>query len=175
VSFCCAKPLEITTTARDIFKVASNFSKNTASSGKTYVQFVRTEPPAMLGCRSGFQALIKTVTPNAIGTRCVIHRQVLAAKTLPSGLKQTMSLIIQAVNSIKFSALSSRISTKLCFEMNAESTQLLLHTEVRWLSKGKVLKCMYDLHEELDVFFTEKGKIEFKDLFSQDKKLNQIA
>jgi hypothetical protein len=34
---------------------------------------------------------------------------------------------------------------------------------------------VYDLHEELAVFFTEKGKMEFKDLFSQDEKLNQIA
>jgi hypothetical protein len=78
---------------------------------------------------------------------------VLAAKILPSGLKQIMSLVIQAVNVIKSSALSLRIFTKLRFEMNAESTQLSLHTEVRWLSKGKVLKRVYDLHEELAVFF----------------------
>jgi hypothetical protein len=58
----------------------------------------------MLGCRSGFQALIKNVAPNAIGTHCVIHRQVLAAKTLPSGLKQIMPLVIKAVNFIKSSA-----------------------------------------------------------------------
>jgi hypothetical protein len=90
----------------------------------------------MLGCKSGFQALIKIVALNAIGTHCVIHRQVLAAKTLPSGLKQ--SVVIQAVNFIKSSALSSRIFTKLCFEMKAESTQRLLHTEVKWLSKSRL-------------------------------------
>jgi hypothetical protein len=112
----------------------------------------------MLGCRSGFQALINTVAPNSIGTHCVIHKEMLAAKTLPSGLKQIMSLVIQAVNFIKSNALTSRIFTKLCFEMNAESTQLLLHTEVRWLSKCKVLKRVYDLHEELAVFLLKKGK-----------------
>jgi hypothetical protein len=37
------------------------------------------------------------------------------------------------------------------------------------------LKRVYDLHEELEVFSNEKGKMEFKDLFSQDKKFNKIA
>jgi hypothetical protein len=110
----------------------------------------------MLSCRSGFKALKKTIAPNVIGTNFVIHRQVPAAKTLPPGLKQIMSLVIQAVNFINSSALNSRIFTKLCFEMNAESTQLLLRTEVRWLSKVKVLKLVYDFHEKLAVFSTEK-------------------
>jgi hypothetical protein len=38
-----------------------------------------------------------------------------------------------------------------------------------------VLKGVYDLHELLVVFFTEKWNVEFKYLFSQDEKLNQIA
>jgi hypothetical protein len=42
--FLFCKPLETTTTARDIFKVVQTFSKNTVLNGKTYVQFVRTEP-----------------------------------------------------------------------------------------------------------------------------------
>jgi hypothetical protein len=58
--------------------------------------------------------------------------------------------------------------------MNAESTQLLLRTEVRCFLKGKVLKRLYGLHEEL-FFLLKKRKVKFKDLFSRDEKLNQIA
>jgi hypothetical protein len=167
--------LETTTTARDIFKFVSNFFEEHGIEWKNLCAVCTDGAPAMFGCRSGFQASIKTVAPNVIGTHCVNHRQVLAAKTLPSGLKQIMPPVIQAVKFIKSSTSSSRIFTKLHFEMNAESTQLLLNTEVRWLSKGKVLKRVYDLHGELAVFFTEKVKIEFRDLFSQDEEFNQIA
>jgi hypothetical protein len=31
------------------------------------------------------------------------------------------------------------------------------------------------MYEKLAVFFTEKGKMEIKDLFSQEEELNQIA
>jgi hypothetical protein len=34
---------------------------------------------------------------------------------------------------------------------------------------------MYDLYKELAVLFSDRGKMEFKDLFSQEKELNQIA
>jgi hypothetical protein len=102
----------------------------------------------MFGCRSGFQALIRTVAPNATGTRCVIYHQVLAAKTLPPGLKQIMSLVIQAVNFIKSSALNSRVFNKLCFQMDTESTQLLLHMEVRWLCKGSLEWQCFSLTKE---------------------------
>jgi hypothetical protein len=86
--------------------------------------------------------LNKTVASSTIGTHCMTHRQVLAAKTLSSGFKQIMFLVIQAADFIK-----SKITTKLCFEMNAPLTQLLIHAELRWLSKGEVSKCVYDMHE----------------------------
>jgi hypothetical protein len=58
--------------------------------------------------------------------------------------------------------------------MGAASTELLLYTKIRWLSKGKVLKHVYDLHEELKEFFYHEGAMEFKDKFCQNEKLNQI-
>jgi hypothetical protein len=55
-------------------------------------------PFALLGCRSGFQILTKTVAPNNIGTHYVIHQQVLAAWNLLSGFKQIMYLVIHWSN-----------------------------------------------------------------------------
>jgi hypothetical protein len=97
IEFLLCKPLETTKTARYIFKVVQTFFEEHSIDWKNLCALCTEGAPAMLGCRSGFQVLIKTVAPNAIGTHCVTHRHVLAAKTLPSGLKQIMSLVIQAL------------------------------------------------------------------------------
>jgi hypothetical protein len=58
-----------------------------------------------VGMRIWASSLIKTVAASDVDTRCVIRRQVLAARTLPSGLKQIMSLAIKAVHYLMSSAL----------------------------------------------------------------------
>jgi hypothetical protein len=72
----------------------------------------------------------------------MISRQTLSARTLPSGLQQTMSLAIQAGHFVNSSALNTKIINKLCSEMDAASTELLLHIELKGLLKNKVLKHM---------------------------------
>ena len=47
--------------------------------------------------------------------------------------------VIKMVNYIKARPLKSRLFTKLCKEMEANYENLLLHTEARWLSRGKAL------------------------------------
>ena len=45
--------------------------------------------------------------------------------------------------------------SELCKDMEANFTKLLLHAEVRWLSRGKVLNRVFALREQLCVFFTK--------------------
>lgn len=90
----------------------------------------------------------------------VLHN-LLAARTLTSGLKQVTYLLINAVNLVKFSALNSRIVHKLCSKIDFASTELLLHREVRW-----------DIFKMCVTYMRNwknwKGKMECKDLLSED-------
>jgi hypothetical protein len=54
--FLLCKPLEITTTTRNIFKVVSNFFEEHGIEWKNLRAVCTDGAPAMLGCRSGFEA-----------------------------------------------------------------------------------------------------------------------
>ena len=99
--FLFCKPLETTTTARDVFNKVGSFLQN-HDSPWGYVCSVCTDgAPAMLGCGSGFQRLVINVSPKAIGTHCMIHRQVLVTKTLSYVFQDIMKSVVSVVNFVK--------------------------------------------------------------------------
>jgi len=61
------------------------------------------------------------------------------------------------INLINDHALSIRLFEHLCEDMDAEHKCLLLHTEVRWLSRGKWLNRVFELREPLQRFLLEKN------------------
>ena len=53
--------------------------------------------------------------------------------------------------------MKSRFFENICVDMDSQHKGLILHTEARWLSRGKVLCRVHKLHKELHAFFkTEK-------------------
>ena len=118
--------------------VSMLFLRLMISNGSYHAHFVLMEP-AMLGHKSGFQARVKCVAPECTVVHGMLHRETLAAKTMPHQLTKVLKQVIKLVNFVKASALNTRLFQWLCEDTNAEHCKLLYNTEVRWLSKD-VLK-----------------------------------
>ncbi|CAH1991093.1 unnamed protein product, partial [Acanthoscelides obtectus] len=115
--------------------------------------------PAMVGRYRGFISYLKQNVSAVLAIHCVIHRQHLVAKNLSVRLHESLHLVIDAVNRIRSNALNTRLFAQLCEENDERSHQLLLHTEVRWLSKGLCLTRFFALFETILEFLDTKDKI----------------
>jgi hypothetical protein len=89
-----------------------------------------------MGIRAVFQAFVKQVHPHATFIHCILHRYALAVKARP--------------------LISSMYSLRLCHELRnfrvlceegAKFSELPLHTQVRWLSRGKALNRVLERKE----------------------------
>uniref|UniRef100_UPI00358E1F13 protein FAM200C-like n=1 Tax=Myxine glutinosa TaxID=7769 RepID=UPI00358E1F13 len=104
--------------------------------------------PAMVGRQRGFIALLKNQVRSVFAIHCVVYRQHLVAKALSTRLHTSLQTVIKAVNKIKVSSLHDRLFCQLCQENDEAFKRLLLHTEVRWLSKGDCLTCFVNTEME---------------------------
>jgi hypothetical protein len=71
-----------------------------------------------------------------------------------------MDSVVAMVNYIKTRAVKTRLLKVMCKEAGARHETLVLHTNIHWLSKDKVLSRFYELRNELqDIFATEKPEL----------------
>lgn len=85
---------------------------------------------------------------------CIIHQSVLCAK-LSGDLKNTMDTVMNIVNFIhSTSSLQHHLFHMTLADMFAEHMDLLVHNDVRWISKGNVLDGFCELHQEIVSFLS---------------------
>ena len=113
----------------------------------------------MCGRNSSVVTKILERNPNASWTHCNLHRAALVSKHLSDNFKNVLNTSVKIVNFIKSKPLQTRLFEKLCEEMGSNHRTLLLHTEIRWLSRGKVLTRLGELREEVAMFL--EGKCDF--------------
>ena len=113
----------------------------------------------MVGSIKGFVSLVQKENPSVVQTHYFLHREVLVSQAIPDDLSQVLKQVVQMVNFFKMRSKKSRFFKKICVDMDSRHKRLILRTEARWLSRGKVLWRVYELHEELHAFFkTEEHK-----------------
>jgi len=95
--------------------------------------------PAMIGRYREFATLLKQKVPHVVTVYCVLHRTHLVAKKLSGELHEALMICIRSINKTKAHRLISRVFVKLCEKNDEIANQLLMHTEVRWLSRGDSL------------------------------------
>ena len=111
----------------------------------------------MMGGLYGFKGYIERENQNIEVDHCIVHRFALGSKTLPHGLKSVFDQVVKGVNFIKAKDLNSRVFKEMCKEMGEQHEALLYHTEVRWLSRGKVLNRVIELREAVQLVLEQKG------------------
>lgn len=147
------EPLPTNTTGAEIFNIVDNFFNTHGLDWKNCVDICTDGAKAMVGKTAGAVAKIKNLAPNCTNSHCILHRQALAVKKMPLSLKKVLDESVKIINFIKSRPLQTRLFKILCEDMGSVHKALLLHTEVRWLSRGKVLVRLFELRSELGTFF----------------------
>ena len=137
------------------------FKKYCTEIGLPLWKLVADGAKSMVGSVNGFVVLCRRDDdfPDFLQYHCIIHQQVLCSKRLNT--KEIMDVAFKISNSIRAKALQRRL-----FTQEFEGKQLILHTDVRWLSSGKFLQRFRDLLEEIRVFLQNRG--------DNDAKLNDL-
>ena len=171
-------PLAKQTRGEDVFSALSDFMRGAGLDATKMVSLTTDGAPAMTGKERGLVARMKAVQPKLIAYHCIIHQSALCSK-LCDELGEVMSTIVKLVNFLRCnSSLQHRLFRSFLEEFSAEFGDLLLHNDVRWLSKGCVLERFWNLREDVAEFLQSlktKKAAEFLTFIQDSDKVALLA
>uniref|UniRef100_A0A665UYW9 DUF4371 domain-containing protein n=1 Tax=Echeneis naucrates TaxID=173247 RepID=A0A665UYW9_ECHNA len=155
-SYCCqAGSLPACTTAAEIFNTLNDFVQENHIDWSRCCGICTDGARAMTGRHSSLVKQVQAVASTAVWSHCTIHHQALATKRMPKEVHAVLDKAVKIVNLIKSRTMNARLFSTLCNEMGAHFHQVLLHSEFRWLSRGKFLTRLCDLHVEVLMFLAQ--------------------
>ncbi|KAK0137495.1 SCAN domain-containing protein 3 [Merluccius polli] len=146
-------PLEGHTTGDILFTELSKVFERLSLSFEKCNLLVTDGAPAIVGRHRGLVSRLKELSPEMHGLHCLIHQSVLCAK-LSGELKGVMDRVMRIINFVRgTSSTQHRLFRQLVADSeDATHDDLLLHNDVRWLSKGKALDRFCALLGEVKAF-----------------------
>ena len=152
--FC--KPILTNCRAHELFTILNSFIQKNDLEWKYCVGLCTDGARALSGRLGGLRTLVQDVAINVKWTHCIIHREALASQQLSDDLNRVLEVIVKTVNFIKARPIKARLFLRLCDELGAEHNKFLFYCNSRGLSKGKVLLRVYQLRNEISIFFKRR-------------------
>ena len=118
--------------------------------------------PAMVGEKNGVAVKLRnklTALPHQFpfySFHCILHQESVCGKHLK--MNHVMFIVTKTVNFIRSRAHNHHEFVTLLEEINGEYKDIPYHTEIRLLSRGKVLKIFFNLLEPIKRFMISKNK-----------------
>jgi len=126
-----------TTKGTDLFDILRTCAERNNSNWQKLDSVCTDGAPALTGRHIGCLALLEQYLGRPfLKYHCIIHQGALCAKSLC--MKTVMDVVMKCINKIRARALNRREFRQFLKDMNKDPGELLLHCEVRWLSRGKV-------------------------------------
>ncbi|KAM9299514.1 general transcription factor II-I repeat domain-containing protein 2-like [Gastrophryne carolinensis] len=153
-------PMHGQTTAQEIFHQLCDAFQNAGLPWRKFVGITTDGAPSMIGRKKGLVALINKKKKEegleeVIALHCIIHQQALCSKCLK--FDNVMSFVVKCINQIRSRGLKHRMFRAFLEEIESEYGYVLYFTEVRWLSRGSVLKRFFELRAEVKAFMEKDG------------------
>ncbi|XP_043944978.1 zinc finger BED domain-containing protein 5-like [Protopterus annectens] len=166
----------IETKGEDIFKCVSQFFVQNSLLWEWCMAVCTDGAPSMTGNVRGFASMAKRKKSKHCHNSLLHSQEALVSKTMGTDLQSILDDVIKMVNFIKVRPVKFRVFEMLCTDMGADHYTLLMHTDVRWPSKGKDLSRVYELRDELRVFFlNQQVKQDFVQLLSDSTWCSKLA
>ncbi|XP_077971735.1 general transcription factor II-I repeat domain-containing protein 2-like [Styela clava] len=152
--------LKGTTTGHDLFNSVMHSLETSQLCLDKLVSITTDGAPSLTGKHTG---LIKRINDKitadyplhkVLSFHCIIHQGSLCKSR--SDFKHVVKPVVQAVNVIRSKGLNHRQFRDFLQDIDSDFSDVLYLTNVRWLSLGIVLKRVWELKEEIVVFFEMK-------------------
>ncbi|KAG8222197.1 hypothetical protein J437_LFUL001289, partial [Ladona fulva] len=162
-------PLKKRTRGEDIYNVFKTYAAEIGLPLKKLSAITPDGSPAMDDGTNGFVALCKKdeCFPNFVSYQCIIHQEALCTKILPFG--HVMDVVTSIINFIRAAPLQHQLFKALLEDSEDKTVDLILHAEVRWLSRGEVPSRFLSLIEKINELMQSNPE-----KFRKDKDLAQM-
>lgn len=155
------RSLKGTTTGEDLFVEVCKTMGELGLQWSNFASVTTDGAPSMVGATRGLVGRLngefeeRGLAP-PIQVHCLIHQQALCCKVLKWA--SVMKVVVHCVNFIRKNGLKHRQFQAFLSELESAHQDVLYYTEIRWLSRGKVLRRFYDLLPEINTFLQSKGE-----------------